>query len=51
MTGKRIRGVSRCWKDNPGRTRNWQRDTRGHMPAKVSLPINFDALNAELASA
>ena len=51
MTGKRIRGVSRCWKDNPGRTRNWQRDTRGHMPAKVSLPINFDALNAELTSA
>lgn len=51
MTGKRIRGVSRSWKDNPGRTRNWQRGTTGHMPAKVSPPLDFSALSAELIGA
>lgn len=47
----RTRSVSRSWKDNPGRTRNWQRGTKGRMPAKVSLPLDFDALNAELVGA
>lgn len=47
----RTRSVSRCWKDNPGRTRNWQRDTTGHMPAKTSSPLDFAALSAELIGA
>lgn len=52
MTGMRIRSVSKSWKDNPGRTRNWQRNTRGHMPAsKVVAPIDFEALCAELLGA
>ena len=51
MTGMRVRGVSRSWKDNPGRTRNWQRDTTGHMPAKVSSPLDFAALSEELIGA
>lgn len=48
----RRRNISKSWKDTKGCVRSWQKKTaRGRMPTKLSLPLDIDALAAELVSA